>query len=69
MDFEVAGNGRADDWEEVILTKLRQQSEFLQLVLCGILEFGKTKLDTPLRAMPRTLSLVRCKKTYRDAYS
>src|SRR5260221_11289621 len=46
IDFQVAGNGCADGREKAILAKLRQQSEFLQLVLYGILELCKTKLDT-----------------------
>jgi hypothetical protein len=45
MDLQVTGNGCADGWEKAVLAKLRQQSEFLQLVLFGVLEFGKTKLD------------------------
>jgi hypothetical protein len=45
MDFQVTGNGCANGWEEVFLAKPRVQSKSLQLVLYGIFEFGKAKLD------------------------
>src|ERR1700686_1347208 len=46
MNFQVTGNGCADRWEKATLAKLREQSKSLQLVLYGIFEFGKAKLDT-----------------------
>src|SRR5215467_14697815 len=46
MDFQVAGNGRANGWEKIVLAKLRKQSKSLQLVFYRIFEFGKAKLDT-----------------------
>src|ERR1700736_5429330 len=45
VEFQVAGNGRADGREEVALAKLRKKSKPLQLVLYGVLELGKAKLD------------------------
>src|SRR6516225_3760638 len=47
-DFQIARNGRADGRKEVTLAELRIQSESLQLVLDGVLEFGKAKLDPSL---------------------
>src|ERR1700730_662183 len=46
MNFKVTGNGCANRWEKATLAKLREQSKSLQLVLYGIFEFGKAKLDT-----------------------
>src|SRR5215813_13890903 len=46
IDFKITRHGYADGWEEVALPKLREQAKSLQLILYGILEFGKTQLDT-----------------------
>jgi len=45
IEFEITRNGCTNGREEVILAKLREQAKSLQLVLYGIFEFGKTKLD------------------------
>src|SRR4029077_18055793 len=46
IDFQVAGNGCANGWEKILLAKLREQYESLQLVLYWIFQFGKAQLDT-----------------------
>jgi hypothetical protein len=43
IDLQVTGNGCANGWEKILLAKLREQSESLQLVLYWILQFGKAE--------------------------
>ncbi len=45
MNLEVAGNGYTNCRKEEFFANLCEQSEPLQLVLYGILELGKAKLD------------------------
>src|SRR5215471_6842805 len=43
MALQKSGDGNANSWKEILLAKLREQAEPLQLVLYGIFELGKAK--------------------------
>src|SRR5690242_19676714 len=45
VDLKITRHGYADGRKETALPKLREQSKSFQLILYGILEFGKTQLD------------------------